>query len=105
MRVTVCWSDHALNDLADIYLAADDRNEISAAVNEVDELLKVDPSQKGLELPISILENDTLDRLAERFDDLPSSLRVMHLGPLEVVFTAHELDGQARVWVASTRDR
>ncbi len=42
MIYTVVWSPDAENDLADIWLRADDRSAITAAGNQIDLLLRHD---------------------------------------------------------------
>ncbi len=47
MRYTVTWVPTALNKLADLYNNAPDRMAITEAANRIDQLLAVDPDQKG----------------------------------------------------------
>lgn len=47
MRYTVVWKQTALDELAEIWLAASDRERISAAASSVDQLLGDDPEVKG----------------------------------------------------------
>lgn len=49
MRYTVVWEDAALNELADIWMSASDPQAVSAAANQIDALLAVNPETKGVE--------------------------------------------------------
>jgi hypothetical protein len=47
MRYTVTWDPEALDDLADLWLAAADRGPIAGAADRIDRELSVDPESKG----------------------------------------------------------
>jgi len=47
MRYTVIWLPDTLNELADVWLRAFDREAVSAASAEVDRLLGYDPVSQG----------------------------------------------------------
>jgi hypothetical protein len=47
MRYTVIWRDTALQQLANIWMAATDRAAVNHAVDDVDAELSDDPDQKG----------------------------------------------------------
>ena len=49
MRFTVTWHPLAEQELADIWMRADDRNHVSAAANLFDRMLVSDPQQQGEE--------------------------------------------------------
>jgi plasmid stabilization system protein ParE len=49
MRFTVTWHPAAEQELADIWLAATDRNEVTQAANSLDQLLSSDPQAQGAE--------------------------------------------------------
>ena len=49
MRFTVTWHPLAQQELADIWMRADDRNDVSAAANLIDRMLASDPRQQGEE--------------------------------------------------------
>ena len=46
---TVVWTEHALNDLADVWVAIDPhtRDRIEAAVNWLNATLRLDPNEVG----------------------------------------------------------
>jgi hypothetical protein len=44
---TVRWTRSALDRLTELWVAASDRASVTAAVNEIDRLLEVDPHQAG----------------------------------------------------------
>lgn len=46
-RYTVVWNQNALDQLAEIWAAASDRNAVSAAAQAVDQVLSDDPDLKG----------------------------------------------------------
>jgi hypothetical protein len=48
MRFTVIWSQHAQDQLAPLWLNATDRNVVTAAQYQVDQLLLVDPDTRGI---------------------------------------------------------
>ena len=43
-RFTVLWRQTAIDQLAEIWLAASDRDQVTRAVNAIDSLLSTDPS-------------------------------------------------------------
>lgn len=48
MIYTVVWDQTALDDLAEIWMQATNRNAVSAASNRIDRELRVDAPQKGI---------------------------------------------------------
>jgi hypothetical protein len=48
MRFTVIWSQFALDQLADLWLNATDRNAVTVAQHQIDQLLRVDPDLQGV---------------------------------------------------------
>jgi hypothetical protein len=75
-RYTVVWVESALNELADIWLAAHDRAIVTAATVQIDRELSEDANNKGVEVreglraffspPLRILFNvRDADRIAE----------------------------------------
>jgi hypothetical protein len=48
MRFTVVWSQTALDRLTDIWLLSTNRNAVTAAQHQVDQLLRVDPDTRGV---------------------------------------------------------
>ena len=72
IRFTVTWLPRAEQQLAAIWLSADDRPSIAAAANQIDTELSVDPQNKGLEFH--------------------EGLREVLIGPLMVLFTVHMQD-------------
>ena len=49
MRYTVIWHPAAENELADIWVRFADRDEITRAANQIDQLLASDPASQGEE--------------------------------------------------------
>jgi hypothetical protein len=47
MKYTVIWRQSALDDLAEMWLAAEDRESIRAASDKIDALLRFNPSTVG----------------------------------------------------------
>jgi plasmid stabilization system protein ParE len=47
MMYTVIWKPVAEDELAHIWNTADDRTGVSAAANEIDQLLRSDPHEQG----------------------------------------------------------
>ena len=47
MRFTVIWSQVAQNQLAELWLNAADRNAVTQASHQIDQLLAIDPDQQG----------------------------------------------------------
>ena len=105
MKVTVTWHRGALQDLAAIYLkkTGESRRQLRDAVREIDELLKVDPSRKGRGLFAGQLTNEMLEILLARVGYYPELVRKVSCGPVEVIYTPHEEDGQAKIWVLQER--
>jgi hypothetical protein len=87
-----------VSDLTRLWLASSDRRRIAAAANEIDQLLRFDPSRKGNRIYAGMLDPASLDLLADRIGMIPEDVRWLKLGPLEVFFSADESDRQARVW-------
>jgi hypothetical protein len=48
MRLTVIWSPIAEDQLTELWLNATDRNAVTAAQHQIDQLLRVDPDQQGI---------------------------------------------------------
>ena len=49
MRFTVTWHPLAINELAQIWLDADDRNAVTRATSTIDQTLAYNPHNKGEE--------------------------------------------------------
>jgi hypothetical protein len=47
MRYTVTWDPEAIDDLADLWLAATDRAAVAGAADRIDRELSIDPGAKG----------------------------------------------------------
>ena len=77
MKWTVGWSPFALNQLAELWLAASDREAITQAVDEIDRQLRLDPLTQG--------ESRTAGR------------RILFLPPLVVIFEVVEPDRKVSV--------
>lgn len=96
-RVTVRWYEAAEKELAELWLAAERRDEIKRATYEIDTLLAVDPATKGQRFALATLDEASVQSLIERATALPEDLRWFRCGPLDVFFTAHEEDCMAIV--------
>ena len=77
MRFTVIWSQDALDQLADLWTAAADRNAVTAAQHQVDQLLLIDPHTRGVPF----------------FGD-----RLLFVAPLRVAFSVNWMDMIAEVF-------
>lgn len=106
MRVSVEWHTGALEDLADLFLSSGSaqRDRLQRSAHEIDQLLRVSPSQKGELVYAGQLSNRLLDNLLDRKNEIPEIVRRMRLGPLEAIFTGHEEDGRAIVWCIQLRE-
>jgi plasmid stabilization system protein ParE len=81
MSYTVIWKETAEEMLAEIWMAASDRQSVTNAANTIDSLLKRDPQQQG--------------------ESRGNSFRVMFVAPLAVHYEVQELDQIVqvlRVW-------
>lgn len=76
-RYTVVWHQAARDELAELWLASDDRQAITVAANAIDSQLAVDPETKGR--------------------GLEGDLRELGAAPLRVEFAVSELDRQVKV--------
>lgn len=92
MRATVCWSQFAQDDLAELWLSSDLRESIEFASNEVDQLLRVDPGSKGRPFALATLSEPAMQQLERRTQSLPEDLRWLSFGPLEFYFIAKQQD-------------
>lgn len=105
--VTVHWHTASVDELARLWPNTESRKSIEAAANEIDQLLRVNPASKGKHVYAGMLDATSLEALKDRMGANPEVLRWLRFGPLEVFFTADELDRQAIVWRvrASTPNR
>jgi plasmid stabilization system protein ParE len=76
-RYTVVWAEEALDDLAEIWMSALDRDGIALASRTVDEALSEDPATCGIELS--------------------EGLRSFSIPPLKALFSIEEDDRLVRV--------
>jgi plasmid stabilization system protein ParE len=84
MRFEVIWEDIALEDLAQIWMDAEDRDAVRAAASRVDLILANDPDTKGEEF---------------------YGGRLLDVDPLHVMFTVRHDDRKAvvlHVWKPGT---
>ncbi len=72
IRYTVVWPVGARDELVDLWIAASDRDAITAAANSIDLELSEDATEKGIELS--------------------EGLRALFAPPLRVLFAAREGD-------------
>ena len=79
-RFTVVWVQSALDDLAEIWLEASDRNSVSKSADDIDRELAQDAPEKG--------------------NELREGLRSLLAPPLKVIFSVREPDRVAEVLVA-----
>ena len=71
-RYTVVWVQSVEDELVEIWLAAKDRNDVTAATHAIDQELGLDASLKG--------------------DELAEGLRSLNIPPLRLIFTVSEDD-------------
>jgi hypothetical protein len=71
-RYTVVWVQSVEDELVELWLAANDRNDIAAATYAVDQELGLDAGLKG--------------------EDLAEGLRSLNIPPLRIIFTVSEDD-------------
>ena len=71
-RYTVVWVQSVEDELVELWLAASDRNEVTAATHAIDKELGSDAESKG--------------------DDLAEGLRSLNIPPLRVIFTVSKND-------------
>jgi plasmid stabilization system protein ParE len=86
MRYQVDWSPQAENDLAALWLDSTQRDAITRAAHEVDQLLRIDAHQRG--------------------ESRTANSRILFEVPLGVIFHADEERGRVlvvRVWISSRR--
>jgi hypothetical protein len=103
IRVTVCWSPDAEGELASVWMSDRHPSAIERSANEIDALLRVDPSTKGLPTDLLDLPADMAETLLARLPNWSVDLRCVRCGPLEVFFTVSEEDRQANVWCVRRR--
>jgi hypothetical protein len=75
MNFTVIWSAAAIQDLARVWMNATDRNAITSAANEIDQILSHDPQHVGEARPGG-QRVDFADPLGFRFEVVVDDLRV-----------------------------
>jgi hypothetical protein len=78
MRFSLTWDEAAQGELADIWMYAPDRQDVTRAANEIDRLLRLRPLVVGEEFGTD---------------------RTLAVPPLEVLYTVSPDD--CRVWVRS----
>jgi hypothetical protein len=76
-RYTVVWHVDAENELAELWLAANDRDAVTLATNTIDSHLAADADRKGI-----AVEGD---------------LRLLVVPPLRVLFAVSEPDRMVRI--------
>jgi plasmid stabilization system protein ParE len=72
MNYTVTWDDDAEQELASIWLSADDRDTISLAAHAIDQRLGIDPANAG--------------------ESRPNGRRITFVSPLAAIFKVLEDD-------------
>jgi plasmid stabilization system protein ParE len=77
MRYTVVWVPSAAQDLAAIWIEAEDRNAVTSAADRIDRLLREDPHRQG--------------------EPHYGSVRILLVPPLGIDFEVLEEDRLARV--------
>jgi len=78
-RFTVVWAPSAMAELAELWMQAVDRREISAAANEIDEFLSTDAQNKGV--------------------DVGDNMQAVLVGPLRALSEVHIDDRLATVFM------
>jgi hypothetical protein len=79
MRYTVVWPEETSNLLASLWLDAPDRNEVTAAVDRIDQLLAEDAPSRGFEVS--------------------EGLRALLVPPLRILYSVREADRIVEVYV------
>jgi len=77
VRYTVVWKPDAEEDLASLWIAAEDRAAITAAADRIDPLLRTDPDGVG--------------------ESRSGNARIMFLGPLAITFRIVDEDRLVQV--------
>jgi hypothetical protein len=77
MNYTVLWDPDAEQALADIWMNASDRGDVTAAADQIDRVLRIDPQQQG--------------------ESRAQGRRVLLIAPLGVLFRVLEQDRIVRV--------
>src|SRR5436853_6909030 len=102
-RVTVRWHERAIDDLAELWLNAEDASKFERAANEIGQLLAFGPATKGRPFSLHRLGEEKVRLLMERAVVLPEDLQWMRCGPLELFFIAREDDCLAIVYFVQLR--
>lgn len=76
---TVCWHPAAEVQLCELWLSIEDARDITAAVNEIDQLLRYLPGAKGYFIPAGSLKPEYVEMLLERMGVIPEDVRVLQL--------------------------
>ena len=76
-RYTVVWVQSVEDELVDLWLASNDRNQVTAATHAIDKELGTDAELKG--------------------NDLAEGLRAINVPPLRVIFTVSRDDRRVEV--------
>jgi hypothetical protein len=100
---TVTWHPKVKDDAAGLYLNAYDRTPVTAAVNEIDVLLRRFPESKGRKLYAGQLDDEVMAALTERMNVIPEDIRYVAMGPVEAFYTCHPEDRQTRLWILRAR--
>jgi hypothetical protein len=103
--VTVRWHEAAKEDAAQVWLASVDRGRVQRAIDEADQLLRVDPAKKGRAFALATMTDEEVAIILERTAELSEDLRLVVIGPIRVFFLPREDDGMAIVClVRKTRE-
>jgi hypothetical protein len=102
--VTVCWHPVAEAELARMWISGNSALNLEFAANEIDQLLRFRSASKGMSIDPYLLDSETITVLESRRGHVDDEIRRLTFGPLEVYFTSHELDRQAKVWLVRLRD-
>jgi hypothetical protein len=81
MKYTVVWKKRALDRLAEMWLAASDKNDVTDAANQIDQLLAFEPWEHG--------------------ESREKDVRVFFVPPLAVLYSISDADRLVevlRVW-------
>jgi hypothetical protein len=65
-RVTVRWHSEAVERLVELWMEADEPDQIRRAEFEIDVLLQVSPSTKGRAYALALLDEGETEQLAQR---------------------------------------
>lgn len=80
---TVVWGNRALNELTDLWMTTEDRDSVTNAAREIDQILSRDATRQG--------------------DEIREGLMELNVRPLRVLFSVRESDRIVEVYTVVLR--